>query len=46
MALLKPVVTYALAAVLVLWVLLGAVTLPNAIRWFKASDYSIQKGIE
>lgn len=42
---LKPVVTYALAAVLVLWVLLGAITLPNANRWFRGSGYSIQEGI-
>lgn len=44
MALIKPVVTYALATVLVLWVLLGAATLPNANRWFKGADYSIQEG--
>lgn len=44
MALSKPVITYAIVALMVLWVLLGAITLPNASRWFKTPSYSIQQG--
>lgn len=39
-----PIATYALAIILVLWVLLGAITLPNAGRWFKGSGYKIENG--
>jgi hypothetical protein len=42
---LKPIVTYSFASVLVLWVLLGAITLPNASRWFKSSASSVEAGI-
>lgn len=44
MALLKPVVTYALTSILVLWVVLGAITLPNANRWLRGTGYSIKEG--
>lgn len=40
----KPIVTYSLAAVIVVWVMLGAITLPNATRWFRGSDHSITEG--
>ncbi|KAI8077524.1 hypothetical protein BDF21DRAFT_421223 [Thamnidium elegans] len=45
MALLKPVVTYALISVLVLWVVLGAITLPNANRWLKGTGYSVKEEV-
>ncbi|KAI8884823.1 hypothetical protein K501DRAFT_312353 [Backusella circina FSU 941] len=40
-----PIATYALAIILVLWVLLGAITLPNAGRWFKGSGYKIENDV-
>ncbi|KAL9547789.1 hypothetical protein MBANPS3_005992 [Mucor bainieri] len=39
----KPIVTYSLAAVIIIWVMLGAITLPNATRWFRGSGYSIRQ---
>jgi hypothetical protein len=42
---LKPIVAYSFASVLVLWVLLGAITLPNANRWFRSSGSSLEEGI-
>lgn len=41
----RSAVTYAIVALMVLWVLLGAITLPNANRWFRGSGYSIQEDI-
>lgn len=40
----KPIVTYSLAAVIIIWVMLGAITLPNATQWFRGSGYSIRQG--
>lgn len=40
----KPIVTYSLAAVIIIWVMLGAITLPNATHWFRGSGYSIRQG--
>ncbi|GAA5801461.1 hypothetical protein HPULCUR_006907 [Helicostylum pulchrum] len=45
MALLKPIVTYALTSILVLWVVLGAITLPNANRWLRGTGYSIKEEV-
>lgn len=41
----RSAVTYAIVALMVLWVLLGAITLPNANRWFRGSGYSIQEDV-
>ncbi|CEP16643.1 hypothetical protein [Parasitella parasitica] len=41
----KPIVTYSLAAVVVVWVMLGAITLPNATRWFRGSGNFIIEDI-
>lgn len=41
----RSAVTYATVALMILWVLLGAITLPNANRWFRGSGYSIQEDI-
>ncbi|GAN07602.1 hypothetical protein MAM1_0168c07102 [Mucor ambiguus] len=41
----KPIVTYSLAAVIIVWVMLGAITLPNATQWFRGSGYSIRQNI-
>ncbi|KAF1799395.1 hypothetical protein FB192DRAFT_1459873 [Mucor lusitanicus] len=41
----KPIFTYSLAAVIIIWVMLGAITLPNATRWFRGSGYSIRQDI-
>jgi hypothetical protein len=41
---LKPMMTYIITTVLVLWVLLGAVTLPNSSKWFKGEGFSIKEG--
>ncbi|KAK4511342.1 GrpE, mitochondrial [Mucor velutinosus] len=41
----KPIVTYSLAAVIIIWVMLGAITLPNATRWFRGSGCSIRQDI-
>ncbi|KAI8637600.1 hypothetical protein BD408DRAFT_47297 [Parasitella parasitica] len=41
----RPVVTYSLAAVIVVWVMLGAITLPNATRWFRGSGNFIVEDI-
>ncbi|RCI02433.1 hypothetical protein CU098_007636 [Rhizopus stolonifer] len=39
----RPIVAYSLATVLVLWILLGAITLPNANRWLKGFGSSIEQ---
>ncbi len=44
MALSKPAVTYAIVALIVMWVILGAITLPNANNWFKKPSYAIHEG--
>ncbi|KAL9547142.1 hypothetical protein PS6_007282 [Mucor atramentarius] len=41
----KPIVTYSLAAVIIIWVMLGAITLPNATRWFRGSGCSIRQDV-
>ncbi|KAG0178798.1 hypothetical protein DFQ29_003010 [Apophysomyces sp. BC1021] len=38
-----PPLTYAAAIILVMWLLLGAITLPNATRWFQGSAATLQQ---
>ncbi|KAI8376097.1 uncharacterized protein BYT42DRAFT_605754 [Radiomyces spectabilis] len=41
----SPAVTYAVAVVLILWLILGAITLPNATRWFQGDGPSVQQDV-
>ncbi|KAI8145991.1 hypothetical protein BJV82DRAFT_655498 [Fennellomyces sp. T-0311] len=36
---------YALAIIMILWLVVGAITLPNASRWFKGKAASIQQDV-
>ena len=44
MSRLVPTIMYALAIIMILWLIVGAITLPNASHWFKGKSASIQQG--
>ncbi|KAI9264382.1 hypothetical protein BDA99DRAFT_559648 [Phascolomyces articulosus] len=45
MSRLVPTIMYALAIIMILWLIVGAITLPNASQWFKGKSPSIQQDV-